>query len=248
MEPASRTPEGESNRCPICGNEVRIEPSRPPGDAPCPCCGHLLWFSSPKPSAAVVLSKHEWQERIFRAWVQQVEHCPDERYFGDLISGLAKFVAATRAAAWIVAGMRLARVFLYEEAEFSETPAERERGDDLLRRVAATCQSSVSRPSAGAKLSGDCSSRNGCILLAVPVKLRGRAMAIIEIAQEPGGGAESVQDNVEFLERIASLASPRIGRLRVADLACDASLDFEEAVAVPAATGGKKRWWQVWKK
>jgi hypothetical protein len=44
MEPASRTPEGERNCCPICGNEVRIEPSRPPGDAPCPHCGHLLWF------------------------------------------------------------------------------------------------------------------------------------------------------------------------------------------------------------
>ena len=24
---------------------VRIEPSRPPGDAPCPACGHLLWFA-----------------------------------------------------------------------------------------------------------------------------------------------------------------------------------------------------------
>lgn len=45
MEPASRTPEGEPNRCPVCGHQVRIEPSRPPGDAPCEYCGHLLWFS-----------------------------------------------------------------------------------------------------------------------------------------------------------------------------------------------------------
>jgi len=45
MKPSSRTPEGEPNRCPVCGHEVRIEPSYPPGDAPCPCCGHLLWFS-----------------------------------------------------------------------------------------------------------------------------------------------------------------------------------------------------------
>jgi acyl carrier protein len=49
---SSRTPEGESNRCPVCGRLVTIEPSRPlrepattsPGDAPCPACGHLLWF------------------------------------------------------------------------------------------------------------------------------------------------------------------------------------------------------------
>lgn len=44
MSPASRTPEGESNRCPVCGNVVSMEPSIPPGDAPCPHCGQLLWW------------------------------------------------------------------------------------------------------------------------------------------------------------------------------------------------------------
>jgi hypothetical protein len=52
MNPASRTPEGEPNCCPICGKEVRLEPSQPPGDAPCPNCGHLLWFPSTEPRAA----------------------------------------------------------------------------------------------------------------------------------------------------------------------------------------------------
>ena len=42
---ASRTPEGTPHRCPICRNAVRIEPSHPPGDAPCPHCGQLLWFA-----------------------------------------------------------------------------------------------------------------------------------------------------------------------------------------------------------
>jgi hypothetical protein len=28
----------------VCGKAVIIEPSIPPGDAPCPHCGHLLWF------------------------------------------------------------------------------------------------------------------------------------------------------------------------------------------------------------
>jgi len=41
---STRTPEGSPNRCPLCGSEVRIEPSQPFGDAPCPVCGHLLWF------------------------------------------------------------------------------------------------------------------------------------------------------------------------------------------------------------
>ncbi len=46
MKPSSRTPEGEPNRCPACGKLARIAPSRPPGDAPCPHCGYLLWFPS----------------------------------------------------------------------------------------------------------------------------------------------------------------------------------------------------------
>jgi anti-anti-sigma factor len=41
---SSRTPEGLPNRCPLCGAVNAIEPSNPPGDAPCPNCGHLLWF------------------------------------------------------------------------------------------------------------------------------------------------------------------------------------------------------------
>ena len=46
---SSRTPEGEDNCCPVCGNPFRLEPSRPPGDAPCPCCGVLVWFATPEP-------------------------------------------------------------------------------------------------------------------------------------------------------------------------------------------------------
>lgn len=44
MLPSSRTPEEESGICPVCGNQVVITPSRPPGDAPCPSCGSLIWF------------------------------------------------------------------------------------------------------------------------------------------------------------------------------------------------------------
>lgn len=46
---ASRTPEGVPNRCPVCGNYLKIEPSRPTRDAPCPHCGHLLWFAAERP-------------------------------------------------------------------------------------------------------------------------------------------------------------------------------------------------------
>ena len=45
MAISSRTPEGQPNRCHVCGSELKIEPSEPSRDAPCPRCGHLLWFT-----------------------------------------------------------------------------------------------------------------------------------------------------------------------------------------------------------
>jgi anti-sigma B factor antagonist len=42
---SSRTPEGRPSHCQVCGSELKIEPSDPPGDAPCPRCGHLVWFT-----------------------------------------------------------------------------------------------------------------------------------------------------------------------------------------------------------
>lgn len=44
MSIASRTPEGEPNRCEICGHELRIEPTPETHDGVCPHCGSLLWF------------------------------------------------------------------------------------------------------------------------------------------------------------------------------------------------------------
>jgi hypothetical protein len=59
MEIASRTPEGSRGRCPVCGAHVVIEPSRPPGDAPCPSCGHLLWFAPVAPTVRLVCQRME---------------------------------------------------------------------------------------------------------------------------------------------------------------------------------------------
>jgi len=59
---SSRTPEGDRNRCPICRHRCRIEPSCLTPDAPCPRCGHLLWFPieeepTPKPVTALASSE-----------------------------------------------------------------------------------------------------------------------------------------------------------------------------------------------
>ena len=45
MAISSQTPEGQPDRCHVCGSEVKNEPLESPGDAPCLRCGHLLWFT-----------------------------------------------------------------------------------------------------------------------------------------------------------------------------------------------------------
>jgi acyl carrier protein len=44
MKTPTRTPEGVPGNCPLCDAVICLEPSGPVGDAPCPYCGHLLWF------------------------------------------------------------------------------------------------------------------------------------------------------------------------------------------------------------
>ena len=44
MTISSRTPEGQPKRCPVCRRQLRLSPSWPSADAPCPHCGSLVWF------------------------------------------------------------------------------------------------------------------------------------------------------------------------------------------------------------
>ena len=43
----SSTTDGTPSSCSVCGKNVWIAPSDPPGDATCPHCGSLIWFDAP---------------------------------------------------------------------------------------------------------------------------------------------------------------------------------------------------------
>jgi hypothetical protein len=245
MEPASRTPEGETNHCPVCGHEVRLEPSRPPGDAPCPCCGHLLWFP---PAASAATHSLDLLHRVVREWMSHIAHASDGKYLGEVTSGMRKYIAARRAAVWLIVGTAARRVCRSEEVEFPESDSEQQCGTELLRRAATTGQTASSRPNP----ESGCGTRdpigNNCTLLAVPVKCKGKTVAIIEVAQEPGGTLELQQSNLGFVEMIARRAGERIGQIEVDHVTYDVEVAAVNAAPGPVATtSGKKRWWQVWK-
>ncbi len=67
MQTSSRTPEGQSNQCPFCNARVKLEPSTPTGDAPCPHCGSLLWFV--KTRRDHWLFAHDWTTAVCREYL-----------------------------------------------------------------------------------------------------------------------------------------------------------------------------------
>jgi anti-anti-sigma factor len=41
----SKNPEDQPERCGVCGSELKVEPATAAAKAPCPRCGHLVWFT-----------------------------------------------------------------------------------------------------------------------------------------------------------------------------------------------------------
>ena len=80
MRISSRTPEGESARCPLCDANVVIEPSIFFGDGTCPNCGQLIWFLR-SPAQTRVFSRvgnGELRERILDAIATQLHVSRDQ--------------------------------------------------------------------------------------------------------------------------------------------------------------------------
>ena len=93
MPPASRTPEGWQNECPVCGQAVIIEPSQPSGDAPCPHCGVLLWFLRGNEQAMLwqALGDAHWERFVdFIALQLDIEPGQDRAATEAFLSGLLR--------------------------------------------------------------------------------------------------------------------------------------------------------------
>jgi len=88
MKPSSRKPEGEPNCCPVCGKSLEIAPSRPPGDAPCPHCGTLLWFDPDDPNRPPIHERGSKLSKIYQASLRQAKL----KKYDDAIDLLAECV------------------------------------------------------------------------------------------------------------------------------------------------------------
>lgn len=82
MTISSRTPEGSPYRCPVCGHTFCLEPSTPPGDAPCPHCGSLAWFGE-------LALKSDLQPLICDALLPELRATNKEDAIREIVSTLA---------------------------------------------------------------------------------------------------------------------------------------------------------------
>ncbi|HVW38613.1 MAG TPA: PTS sugar transporter subunit IIA [Pirellulales bacterium] len=79
---SSRTPEGAPNRCPVCGNSFCIQPSTPPGDAPCPHCGSLAWFGE-------VVLQSELRPLVCDTYLPELRATDQEQAIREIVAHLA---------------------------------------------------------------------------------------------------------------------------------------------------------------
>src|SRR5262249_46648111 len=87
MTISSRTPEGHPNRCPVCRRRLRLSPSWPSPDAPCPHCGSLVWFpaaNTPRVTAGPATGT-DFTLADFR---QQLEQSKRMGLMGDVPAGM----------------------------------------------------------------------------------------------------------------------------------------------------------------
>jgi hypothetical protein len=105
MLPASRTPDGDFFRCPICAAENLVLGSDPPGDSVCPSCGAHGWIEV-TPVADASLSRRcserqrkQWQLDDLALEMQQAKSLDE---VGDhLVKFLAGSLEAYGANVWI---------------------------------------------------------------------------------------------------------------------------------------------------
>jgi len=239
MEPASRTPEGDSNRCPLCGKELRIEPSRPPGDAPCPYCGHLLWFSDVQSETRLV---HQTKQQI-RSLVQEIAQLSDQdltpqEYFAEFLPRVVAALAAIGAIAWIK-GDDGQVVLLYQINLEGTGLAERSEEDQmrhgrLLQRVMATGEGLLVPPHSCANEDDKATNPTDWLLVLAPLKAAEESLGVVEVFQRTEEGPAVQRGYLRFLVEMCELA-----RKGVAITRHKSSPQVRAPKTMP--------WWMFWK-
>ena len=212
MAPSSRTPEGEPNRCPVCGKSLCIEPSRPPGDAPCPHCGCLIWFEQASSTrgdrGAVEESKrtiHDWVRHI--AELSKSEVSPPV-YFRELVDGVVRCLAARGGAIWLLDDEKL-RVRYRVGLDNVGLPQDGLLGSahvHLVETVLATGAASATLPRPASRNAQEQANPTNSLVLLCPLLHAHEPRGVVEVFQRTEAGPAVQRGYLRFLTQICEVA------------------------------------------
>jgi hypothetical protein len=208
---SSRTPEGDPNRCPVCGQDTRLEPSTVPiRDAPCPHCGCFLWFSR-----ATGEPEHLKVNRLANEIVHLSERklAPAE-YYAEFLQRVLTAVAAPAGAVWLRTphgNLHLQSLLNMHHVNLERNKNDRQMHDELLRQAAMKGQpglifpkSSIDTDERGGPIAGN---PTDFVILLAPIIAEEKVVGLIEIFQRPNRGNESQRGFLQFLVKMAGHAA-----------------------------------------
>jgi hypothetical protein len=239
MTPSSRTPEGQPNRCPFCKKAIRIEPSSPLGDAPCPHCGCLIWFdpacSSDVDWNLIENTKNQIREKVQRiAELGQQTEIGGEKYIATFLPDVVSCLAAKAGAIWMRSTSTLELTYCVNREIVALRENRFRDRHELLVQTAFRSGESMRVPPGedyGVEAGGN---PTDFLLLLSPIKVIGKIVAIVEIFQRTEAGVPTQRGYQRFLTQMCEMAGN--------------SLAFRSMEQVPLVqTRAKTTWWKFWK-
>jgi hypothetical protein len=215
MIPSSRTPEGQPNRCPFCNKELRIEPSQPLGDAPCPCCGCLIWFdpatASDADRDAIEKGKRTIREKVHR--IKELGKRPEikpEEYFATFLPEVVSCLAAKSGAVWMRSNATLKLTYcVNQKSSVLGDKRMQDRHDQLLQTAFHRGESMRISPRKGGN-------PTNFLLLLSPIKVKDQIVGMLEIYQRAGAEPPVQRGYQRFLAQMCELAGDSLALIRAA--------------------------------
>ncbi|HEV3415713.1 MAG TPA: PTS sugar transporter subunit IIA [Pirellulales bacterium] len=94
MPSSVMNPEGVPVRCPVCGKDIRVDPSTPTGDAPCPNCGNLLWTGLVSSAGKLTFDLARFAEKfdfiIRKATIADLQAMAKQAAIQEMVAALVK--------------------------------------------------------------------------------------------------------------------------------------------------------------
>ena len=201
---SSRTPEGSFGRCPVCGQGVSIDPSHPPGDAPCPSCGCLIWFSPESETR----ERHRGRVLALARQIEDLSHpsTDESLFFPEFLQRLLSAINAPAGLVWstYVSGkaVPLAEHGLSQTSYHTNAHSDQINGS-LLMEVYRKGKSQMF----GAGEADSLTTPTDHLYVVTPLMAGATCLGFLEVLQRPNTDPRARPGYLQFIEQMGGYAA-----------------------------------------